>query len=118
MSKTLAGRALNYSITEKECMAIVWSIKICRIHLFGQRFTVVTDHGALQWLNSFKEGSARLLRWSLALQEYTFEVIYRPGAKHSNADTLSRYPIMLLESTHDIINAQQRSFIGKVFEFF
>ena len=32
----------------------------------------------------------RLLRWSLALQAYDFDVCYRPGRLHGNADALSR----------------------------
>ena len=30
------------------------------------------------------------MRWALTLQDYDFEVIYRPGVKHQNADGLSR----------------------------
>jgi hypothetical protein len=35
--------------------------------------------------------NSRLMRWQLALQELDFEVKYKPGKQHLNADTLSRY---------------------------
>ena len=30
------------------------------------------------------------MRWALALQAYKYEVVYRPGVLHQNADGLSR----------------------------
>ena len=33
-----------------------------------------------------------LARWSLLLQQNNFEIVYRPGKEHSNADSLSRPP--------------------------
>ena len=43
------GRALsvaekNYSVTEREFLAIVFALKRFRRHTFGVRFTIVTDH--------------------------------------------------------------------------
>ena len=34
----------------------------------------------------------RLIRWSLALQQYDFHVAYRSGKENGNADSLSRQP--------------------------
>ncbi|KAG5895161.1 hypothetical protein JTB14_007330 [Gonioctena quinquepunctata] len=36
------------------------------------------------------EPNNRLMRWSLALSEYTFTIQYRPDKEHANVDTLSR----------------------------
>jgi len=30
------------------------------------------------------------MRWRLQLEEYDYEIIYRAGSQHSNADCLSR----------------------------
>ncbi|GJW55038.1 reverse transcriptase domain-containing protein [Tanacetum coccineum] len=51
---------------------------------------VYTDHSALKYLFAKKDSKARLLRWVLLLQEFTFKVIDTKGAKNLAADHLSR----------------------------
>lgn len=64
-----------------------------RPYLVHSRFTVVTDHKALVWLQTAKH-TGRLERWALKLQEYNFQIIHRPGKSNLVADALSRrdYP--------------------------
>jgi 8-oxo-dGTP pyrophosphatase MutT (NUDIX family)/predicted aspartyl protease len=91
-SRTLNPAERNYGITELECLAIVWAVKYFRHYLYGSKFTIITDHTALKWLlNSTSEnGNRRLERWKIMLSEYDFEIIYRKGKNHANADALSR----------------------------
>nr|GEX46208.1 reverse transcriptase domain-containing protein [Tanacetum cinerariifolium] len=49
-----------------------------------------TDHSALKYLFAKKDSKARLLRWVLLLQEFTFKVIDTKGAENLAADHLSR----------------------------
>ncbi|GJY19363.1 reverse transcriptase domain-containing protein [Tanacetum coccineum] len=51
---------------------------------------VYTDHSALKYLFAKKDSKARLLRWVLLLQEFTFKVIDTKGAENLAANHLSR----------------------------
>ena len=44
----------NYSITDQECLAVVWAIQHFHHYLVSQPFTVVTDHSTLKWLQTCK----------------------------------------------------------------
>ena len=92
-SRALSPNEQNYSISELECLAVVFCIKKFHAYLYGQKFIVETDHHALCFLMKIKNSNGRLCRWSLVLQGYDFEVKYNAGRNHSDADCLSRYPL-------------------------
>ncbi|CAH8627089.1 unnamed protein product [Dicrocoelium dendriticum] len=92
-SRSLTSRERNYCTTRKEMLALVFFIKQNRHYLLGRKFVVRTDHQSLRWLQNFKDPEGQIARWQEQLQEYDFECQHRPGAKHANADALSRIPI-------------------------
>ena len=91
-SRTLNKAERNYCVTRKELLAVVTFMKHFRQYLVGHKFTVRTDHGALTWLQNFKSPEGQLARWLETLQDYQFDIIHRPGRRHSNADAMSRLP--------------------------
>lgn len=83
----------RYHSYELEALAVVQTLKKFRTYLIGIKFRVVTDCNALRTAFTKKDLLPRIGRWWLTLQEYDFEVIYRPGSKMSHADALSRNPV-------------------------
>lgn len=91
-SRALIAAERNYTTTEQECLAVLWSVRKFRCYLEGYHFTVITDHSSLRWLHNLKNPSGRLGRWALELQEYDYLIVHRKGALHHVPDALSRIP--------------------------
>nr|GEY94588.1 reverse transcriptase domain-containing protein [Tanacetum cinerariifolium] len=79
----------NYTTTEKEMLAVVYTFENFRSYLIMNKSIVYTDHSALKYLFAKKDVKARLLRWILLLQEFDFKVINTHGAENYAADHLS-----------------------------
>jgi hypothetical protein len=89
-SYTFSKTEQNYSVTEKEALALIVSIKYFRSYIEGRDFTVFTDHHALKYLMTLKEAKGRLARWQIFLQQFLLNIKHRPGALLTDADVLSR----------------------------
>lgn len=89
-SKALSDLEKKYFQTEREALALVWSVEKFKLYLQGTRFTLLTDCKALKFLFSPKSRPcARIERWVLQLQAYTYDIEHIPGAANI-ADALSR----------------------------
>lgn len=91
-SKTLSKSERNYCVTDRELLAVKEFVEYYKQYLLGRHFVVRTDHQALKWLFSLKEPKNRIARWIEILSGYDFEIEYRPGVRHGNADGMSRCP--------------------------
>jgi transposase InsO family protein len=89
-SRKLQPREKNYCTTEKECLAIVWAIQKFQRYLYGKDFVLETDHEALTYMHKAKMENSRVMRWSLALQQYRFTIRSIKGKENIGADLLSR----------------------------
>lgn len=93
-SRSLTNVEQRYSQTEREALAVTWSILHFHLYLYGNNFRVISDHKPLIPLfnNPVAKMPTRIERWILKLQEYTYILEYQPG-KQNPADYLSRHPL-------------------------
>ena len=80
-SRTLSQTEINHNTTEKELLAIIFAIKNFRPYVYRQKFTLITDHRSLIWLDQLKDPTmgSRLARWKIKLQEYNYKIAFKPG---------------------------------------
>ena len=78
ISQKLTATQCQWVTIEREAYAIVWALERFRDLVLGHRITVYCDHNPLQYIKESATKSAKLLRWALALQEYSIEVKYTP----------------------------------------
>nr|GEU48335.1 hypothetical protein [Tanacetum cinerariifolium] len=93
--KTMTEAESNYTTKEKEMLAVVYAFEKLRSYLIMNKSIVYPDHSALKYLFAKNDSKARLLRWVLLLQEFTFKVIDTKRVRNLAADHLSR-----LENPH------------------
>ncbi|KAF9762722.1 Transposon Ty3-G Gag-Pol polyprotein [Nosema granulosis] len=90
-SRTLGDTEKNYSISEKEMLAVLWGMEKFEYFLKGGEFTLVTDHIALKALNAKGEiKSPRITRWIERIQQFSFKVEYKLGEMIHHVDGISR----------------------------
>ena len=91
-SKKFLKYQKNYSVVEKETLGLVLALEHFDVYLGSTPFKikVYTDHNPLTFLKTMKNKNQRLVRWSLALQEYNLEIQHIPGSEDVVADALSR----------------------------
>lgn len=113
-SKSLSPTERRYCQTEKEALAIVWSVEKFHLYLIGRDFELETDHRPLTAI--FKSSShppGRIERWVLRLQPFKFRVIYKPG-KENIADSLSR--LSLSTDDKDVDNCDDQIYVNALTE--
>jgi len=92
--RVLSRSELNYCVTRKELLAIVFFVQHFKQYLLGRQFVIRTDHSALTWLKKTPEPIGQNARWLEILGEYEFTITHRPGSQHGNADAMSRHPCL------------------------
>jgi len=91
ISRSLNKTEEHYATNEKEMLAIVWALENFRNYLYGaKKVKIITDHQPLTFTLSNKNNNAKLKRWKARIEEYNYELIYKPGSNNKVADALSR----------------------------
>lgn len=93
-SKKLVPAECNYEIYDKELLAIIRCFEQWRPELEGTDLPiqVLTDHKSLEYFMTTKKLTRRQARWAEFLANYNFQIVYRPGKKNGQADSLTRRP--------------------------
>ena len=93
LSRKFSDAEQKYSMIKRVCTSIVFAVQKLQCCLDGQQKLVIqTDHNPLVWLDKNVGNNSRLLRWSLVLQKFKYEIVHKGGKEHQNADSLSRIP--------------------------
>ena len=67
-----------------------WAVKHFHAYLHNIHFKIVTDHEALRLLKSAGDSVPKLMRCSMKINSYGFDIYYKNWKKHANADAMSR----------------------------
>ena len=67
-------------------------------YVFGRNFTLSIDNKALRYIfdpskNLSYIANSRFTRWLIILNEYDYDIEFRPTKSHANANMLSRLPV-------------------------
>lgn len=79
VSKKTTDAESRYHSSHLELYVVIWTLDRLRPFLLGIRFTIITDCQSLVYLNVPKTTKSQVARWFEVLQEFDFEIKYRPG---------------------------------------
>ncbi|GFT73004.1 retrovirus-related Pol polyprotein from transposon 17.6 [Trichonephila clavipes] len=94
-SRTLNKAKRNYTVTERECLTVIWALNKFKTYFGSLPVKVITDHA----LTHRKNLSSRMIRWALKLSEFNIEWEHRPGVQNVVADVLFRNPVGNLDGS-------------------
>ncbi|GFX18695.1 retrovirus-related Pol polyprotein from transposon opus [Trichonephila clavipes] len=122
-SRTLNKAERNYTVTERECLAVIWALNKFKTYFGSLLVKVTTDHAALTKLTNGKNLSSRMIRWALKLSEFNIEWELRPGVQNVVADVLSRNPVGNLDGSQISCAALQALArgdpeLGRIYRYF
>ena len=80
---------MNYTVTEKEFLAVVYSINKFHHYITGYKFFVHTDRPAIIFLMNKPITKSRVIQWLLLLQEFNITIIEWPDKENLVAYFLS-----------------------------
>ena len=88
----------NYPTHDLELASIVFTLKIWRHYLYGEKYFIYTDYKSLKNLSSQRELNLRRRRWMELIKDYDCVIDYHPGKANVVADALSRKSIQMLRA--------------------
>lgn len=91
-SRKFNAYQLNYSVIEKEALALIWALIHFEVYVGSGvgPLVILTDHNPLTFLHSLQNPNQRLMRWCIFLQGYHLDIRHIKGTENVIADALSR----------------------------
>jgi len=80
----------KWATIEKEAYAALWALNKFKHWVLGAPIVLYSDHNPLTYLTECSPNSSKLMRWSLALQEFNVEFRYIRGSANLASDCLTR----------------------------
>ncbi|KAG1412531.1 hypothetical protein G6F58_007964 [Rhizopus delemar] len=77
-------------LLKRELLAIVFALKWFHPFLWGNPFTLYTDHKALTYIHTQPVANSMMIQWLDTILDYDFKIIHRPGIQNVLPDMLSR----------------------------
>ena len=125
-SRTLTTIEKNYAQLEKEALSLIFGVKKFHQYLYGQKFTLMTDHKPLTAILGSKKGipslaAARLQRVGHSCCQLIIMKFNSNQQSHCNADGLSRLPLPVQDHEANagavsIFNVAQIQFLPVTFQ--
>ena len=78
-SRQLKTHEQKYPTHDLELAAVVFSLKLSRCYLYGEKFQVYSDHKSLKYIFTQKDLNLGQRRWVEYLEDYDFTLNYHPG---------------------------------------
>ncbi|OWY95821.1 reverse transcriptase [Phytophthora megakarya] len=109
-SRTLKPNELNYSIAEKEILALLRVLNECHNMLAGRTIRVLIRHTTLRWLFRSKGLQGRLSQWVAILSPWRLEVLRSANEEEEILDALaaSIMPMAYVNSALEEIAPRKR----------
>ena len=97
--RTLTKTEINYCTTNKELLAVLYSVKNCEVYVLVHAFLVYMDHKPLLYLQTFRDIINKRFRWIQYLEEMNTKIRYICGKENIIADFISRNRDLKQEET-------------------
>ena len=92
-SKKLSCQQQRWSTYDREFFAMIAAVRANAHYLRHAKFAIITDHRPLlAWrkVDTKKDPTGRRTRWAIELDNYEFDLVYKKGKTHCDADAMSR----------------------------
>ncbi|CAH2086561.1 unnamed protein product [Euphydryas editha] len=113
-SRQTSPEEAKFTSYDLETLAVVASLQRFRVYLLGIPFTIVTDCNSLRATFEKKDTLSRVARWWNVIQEFDFQIIYKPGSTMAHVDALSRNPIASDEAANVFVGQIDTNWVATV----